>query len=348
MRFIDDLNALTHPGSLLCEEGYIHAPYDLEVTGIGSKRYQPLAMATVQNANSRPFSVDYHHGGQLHVINGMGVALGDSVIGLTALLAIRRRYPALSIAVYRPRQAPAYVQQLYQLARPLLGAVRDLPLHAGELPAHAHCVDLGNHLFWPGFERMPMIDFFLWALGVEPHSVAAADKANRWLQQLALPDVRQPGIADDYVLFCPRASTPVRSIPPAFHAQLVEALWQRFRLPVLGFGHVAHPRYRDISHASPDTAAFIAWISRARFLLTADTAAVHIAAGFDIPSQAYFTTMPAAMRVRDYPYCQAIELPLPALRGTHSSGLPHDLAQVEQAFASHLAANRPQPAACLS
>jgi hypothetical protein len=324
---LDELHALTHSGSLSSPDGAIVAPYDLEVSGASTAGYFPLD--AIHNAGRAPFDADYAHARDLNLINAFGVTLGDSVIGLTALFALRKRYPHLDVTVYRPARAPRYVQRVYELAAPAFGRIVDLPVPQASLSADALSIDLGNHLFWPRFASMPMIDFFLWALGIAPESVAADDKRNRWLARLPLPAVapREP-----YVLFCPDASTPVRSVPHAMRARIVGRLWEEFGLPVLGFGAVDHPRYRDIGAQSRDTDDFLAWIGGARYLVTSDTAALHIAAGFDVPTTAFFTTIASNLRARDYPRCAAMEFALPQLQGMHASARAADLAALADAY----------------
>jgi hypothetical protein len=120
----------------------------------------------------------------VHVINGMGVALGDSVIGLSALAALRDAHPRLRFTLYRPARAPRYVEALYALAADVVAPSHALPYRADALPAHEPRIDIGNHLYWPAFARLPMIDFFLDALGADAAAVPAAAKRNRWLARL--------------------------------------------------------------------------------------------------------------------------------------------------------------------
>ncbi|MDR5751435.1 MULTISPECIES: ADP-heptose--LPS heptosyltransferase [unclassified Caballeronia] len=333
---LDELAALSHPGSLLSPTGEIVAPYDLEVTGAPATGFRPLSSAPgILHANTAAFAADYAAHRKVHAINGMGVTLGDSIIGLTALFAIRKRYPSIDITLYRPARAPRYVQRLYELAAPMIGSVRDLPVTLDALARDDLKIDIGNHLFWPAFAAWPMIDFFLWALGMSAADIPAAEKRNAWLADLPLP--RRPQTHDDYVLFCPSASTPVRSIPAPMHARLVERLWQRFALPVKGFGPLDHPHYTDVAPLAPDTADFLAWVKHARYLMTSDTASLHIAAGFDVPATAFFTTIAADLRARDYARCHALKVALPGLQGIHASARTADLAALERAYERLLA-----------
>ena len=328
---LDDVSALTNAGSLLSADDEIVAPYDLEVSESSAIGYRALEHSNgVVNAAKTAFRTDYAAVSHVHVINGMGVTLGDSVIGITALLAIKANFPHISFTIYRPKHTPAYVKQLYELAASQLGAIVDLPVRLAAPVEGELRIDIGNHLFWPKFTRMPMIDFFIDALGVKPESIPAELKRNHWLEDLCLPAPQ--ATSGDYVLLCPTASTPVRSIPASQHARLAEALWQRFGLPVAGFGAIDHAHYIDLTSRSPGTADFIAWIRGARYLFTPDTAALHIAAGFDIPTTAFFTTISPDLRVRDYPFCHSVSLPLPQLEGIQASNRAGDIRMIEHAY----------------
>ncbi|HGO6074590.1 TPA: glycosyltransferase family 9 protein [Burkholderia cepacia] len=335
MRVLSEDEALTHRGSLLSTDGKIVASYDLEqqdrVTGL----YHSLADAPgIRNAAMTPFQQDYRDVPVVHVINGMGVALGDSVMGLTAIEALRRQNPDLRCVMYRPGRAPAHTDGLYQLAAGVVADMRWLPWPLSGLPVSECAIDLGNQLFWPEFATLPMIDFFLWALGVDPASVPADAKRNYWLKRLCLPDLATDLPSGGYVLFCSTASTPIRSIPAELRREFVDRLWQAFGLPVVGFEPIDHPHYVDVRALSPDTGSFIAWVKGARFLLSADTAAVHIAAGFDVPTTAFFTTIRPELRVRDYPLCRPVALDLPGLDGVHASSREQDLSMLRDAYRS--------------
>ncbi|WP_259294840.1 glycosyltransferase family 9 protein [Paraburkholderia sp. DHOC27] len=325
--------ALTHPGSLLDPHGRIIAPYDLEQRDapIG-EHFALAAQPGILSAALRPFRLDYASVRTVHVINGMGVTLGDSIIGLTAIAALKAAHPHLHFVVYRPTLAPAYVEALYALASERFIEIRRLPWPLNDIPRDEARIDIGNHLFWPDFMTAPMIDFFLASLGVDTATIADALKANRWLQSLLLPQLPEAWRDRPYVLFCPDASTPVRSIPPAVRGALVTRLYERFGLPVLGFGALDHPHYEDVTALSGNTAEFLAWVKHARYVLTSDTAAVHIAAGFDVPTTAFFTTVAPELRVRDYPLCRPLALALPALRNIQASDRAQDVARVSAAY----------------
>lgn len=160
---------LYHRGSLLTADGVMVASWDLEQQESFSGDYFSLAgYRGIRNAASAPFSVDYCNESVVHIINGMGVTLGDSIIGLTALEALREFNPNLHTIIYRPGRAPHYVDQLYHLAAGVVADLRWLPWKAEHIPEQELCIDAGNQLFWPAFTTLPMIDFFCrrWALNL--------------------------------------------------------------------------------------------------------------------------------------------------------------------------------------
>ncbi|RKP58648.1 ADP-heptose--LPS heptosyltransferase [Pararobbsia silviterrae] len=327
---------LTRAGSWLTDARLIELPYDFETGGRPFPTRMPRALDTLRNVSSaarRPFILPAQNLDVVHLISAMGVVLGDSIIGLTALDWLRRTHPSLELVLYRPASSPDYVEQLYRLAKSIgLGTLRDLPWPAASIAKEERIVDIGNIVFWPSFATTPMIDFFLQAIGVDAAQVPPHAKANRWLAELALPALPAPWRDAPYVLFSPDASSRVRTIPAAVHAAWIDRLWDAYGLPVLGFTPIDHPRYTSIRSHAPDTPAFLSWIRHARALVTADSAAVHAAAGFDVPTTAIFTTIDPTLRVRDYPHCTAVDFRIEGLYGVHSSEAPDDVELVARAW----------------
>jgi hypothetical protein len=357
-----------HPGSWVSAEGLIEVPYDLERNEV---RYASLASAAVTpapaeattaaaclrpafprplaehphafNAAHARFTLAVRDASTIHVVNAMGVVLGDSIIGLSVLRWLRSVHPHLEFVLYRPATSPEYVEHLYRLATGLVGTVRQLPWPIDAIPAGEPIVDIGNIAYWPRFSTEPMIDFFCEAMGIDPVQVPASAKANRWLTELALPALPDAWRERPYVLFSPAASTPIRRIPRAWWHAWVDRLWEAYGLPVLGFVEMDHPHFVDVRSLTPDTPSFLMWIKHARAMVSADSAAVHAAAGFDVPTTAIFTTIEPRLRVRDYPYCLPVHLDIEALRGLHSSELTEHVALVEQAWQAGDLAAMPLP-----
>jgi len=322
--------------SFLDSEGLVWLPYDLSRVQAGSPRASLAPLPSMSGVKHRPTAEFRFHEmstAPVHVMNGMGVALGDSIIGLSALHWLSRT-TGRTFHVYRASEAPAYVEELYKLAS-WLGNIYYLPVPFDHVRREDGVViDIGDIVNWPEFEQMPMIDFFLWALGVEPETVPVHAKTNAWLREVTLP--MQPS-GEEYLYFCPVASTALRSMPRALWVDTVERIWQRYRIPIVGPADILHPAYRCIAAEMPDTASFLACVARAAAVVTVDSAALHVAAGFDKPTLAMFNTIDPQLRMAYYPRCTSLDLRIEQLRGLHHTS---DLVLLDRAAESWRAALR--------
>jgi hypothetical protein len=243
------------------------------------------------------------------ILNGFGRSLGDSVIGLQALmLAVEAGAVARAPVLFRLPDLPAVIEELY-LAACDLATVRRLPW-ADEKPGSPpdvaegfrRIIDLRDFAFDPRFRGVAMIDYFLLRLGLDPRRVPSARKRNTWLASRILP--RPPALAPGYVLVCPAASMAIRSMPMPVHDAVVEWLTANVGRPVLT--QAALPREKTLS-------GLCGLVATAGLVISTDTAMVHLADAFSVPCLAFFTTHRPEWRARDYPLCRAIHLPVSGL-----------------------------------
>lgn len=312
--------------ALLDTQQQVWLPYDAAIRQLAPQACRPApAEAGWYNVHKHPGSPpDFDRIQTLLVINGFGLALGDSIIGLTALLALLKRYPHLHITLWRSCSCPDYVEAIYQLAQaqiPHLQVVH-LPQPVQASRNFDAVVDMSDFLFWEDFNQLPMVDFFLHAMGLNPLTVESANKRNLWLQQCVAP---APASDSPYVLFCPQSSTPLRTIPQHLHADMVDAISRSTGLPVWGFDTVQHPHYRNVRGWSTRLEGLLRLVAGARHVYCTDTAIVHIADGLNVPCSAWFISINPKLRTRDYPLCSSYWLgqdsPLAGLHETTNPGL---------------------------
>ncbi len=266
------------------------------------------------------------------ILNGFGISLGDSVIGLQALYAATRLGAiATPPVLVRPPSARAMVDSVYPFAGDLATVAPPERFDPGRF---ATVIDMRDFAFDPAFRGIAMIDYFLARLGLEPDAVPAALRRNTWLAPRMAP-FRPPG--PRYALVCPASSMALRNMPEAVHRRILEVLscagWRvltQGEAPK-GDGRVAHVPARD------SFSALCALVAGAALVVSTDTAMVHLADAFSVPCLAFFTTHRPEWRVRDYPLCQPVHLAPDGLPDAlEFSRGPADLAAIEAAWARSL------------
>lgn len=307
-------NLLTYTGSLLLDGRYIVSPY-----GVGKDipwgEISPLNDSIIHNNAISKISVDYSTVKSLTIINGLGVTLGDSVVGISALHAIKIFNPSIGIKIIRPENCPDYVNEVYTLAKHIIDDISYMPFDITSATDADLVIDIGNQLYWKDFNTLEMHDFFLRSLGIEHKHVSASLKINSWLNEAPIEDLN----LGEYVLFCPYASTKIRSIPKKYHKKIISYLSDKFKVKVLGFSDISHDNYTNITSLSTNTTYFTSIIKNAKHLYTCDSAALHIGAGFKTPTTCIFTTVKPELRSLYYDNCASIYIGNNKTEGIHNS-----------------------------
>ncbi|MDD1587434.1 hypothetical protein, partial [Bradyrhizobium sp. WBOS4] len=126
-----------------------------------------LALDNVLNHSIKGFRKNYLNEKNLNVINGMGVTLGDSIIGINALDCIKKINKNIQITLIRPATCHSYVEEIYSIASNLIDRLEYMPYDIKRLRRDAVNIDIGNQLYWHDFNNLEMHDFFLKNLGVD-------------------------------------------------------------------------------------------------------------------------------------------------------------------------------------
>ncbi|ROP62137.1 ADP-heptose:LPS heptosyltransferase [Enterobacter sp. BIGb0383] len=317
---------MTFPGSLIAADKWIVASWDIE-QGKSWPDLQPLSHPWVQNYNAEHGPAAYRDGCRVNVINGMGVTLGDSIVGLCVCHYLKQRYRSLTINIVRPAVLSSAVEAIYRAAitAGIIDSLDHMPWPLDRCQDFDMNIDMGNQLFRADFQRLEMHDYFFLHAGIAPDEVLAEYKSNRWLALNNVDKTPAP-----YVLFCPGASTPLRAIPARWHAQIIRELQRRYSLPVKGFSSQVVAGYEDISPQITTSAAFIGAIAQASVVYTADSSALHIAAAFNVPTRAIFTSIDPALRTRYYPRTESVWTGDSALLGYHATSDSALLAHCEK------------------
>ena len=263
------------------------------------------------------------HGDSIAVamINGMGNGIGDSIVGLRALeifyKRIQENYSRVAITVLR--RINPQLDHFYRHSKAVHQAL-DMPRTLDMLLACDYFMSLEAFALSREFNSMPMIDYFLSKLGMDPSSVAAGEKhgASAMLGNcIKNPDKSLHNILQQHkekgcklLLVHPVASDAIRSMPPEFISQLVDYLLVNTDYIVtsaVGLGCL-HERYLDVSRYSQNIDDFVYIVANMDAVISVDTSTYHIADTFDVPAVVLFNTIDPQYRISYYPCTRGIWL----------------------------------------
>jgi hypothetical protein len=250
--------------------------------------------------------------GRLAILNGFGRSLGDSLIGLQALRAAQSLTGMPVPTLIRRHYNRPLVDQLYTLAADFAHVTIVPDNRPDNAPdGFDRVIDMRDFAFDPAFRGVSMIDFFLTRLGLDPALVPAAQKRNLWLRP-RITTTPATGLPLNYALVCPGSSMPMRDMPALLHALVLRRLQSQTDLAAVTQGQAVLPGTTSIP-ALDSIQALCSLVAHARLIVSTDTAMVHLADAFDIPCFSVFTTHRPEWRVRDYPGCDPLHLPVPNL-----------------------------------
>ena len=134
-------------GSLLENHTHITSSFDLS-KGSNEGVITKLALDNVLNHSVKGFRKNYLIEKNLNIINGMGVTLGDSIIGINALDCIKKINKNIQITLIRPATCHSYVEEIYSIASNLIDRLEYMPYDIKHLRRDAVNIDIGNQLYW--------------------------------------------------------------------------------------------------------------------------------------------------------------------------------------------------------
>lgn len=103
----------------------------------------PLNSNKIYNYAKEPFSINYKKEEKLNIINGMGVTLGDSIIGMCCIDIIKNN-PNIQINIIRPKSCDNYVNDIYHISQFLFNKILYMPYQLDKLNSNTVNIDIGN------------------------------------------------------------------------------------------------------------------------------------------------------------------------------------------------------------
>lgn len=254
---------------------------------------------------------------RIAVVNGFGTNLGDSTVGITGfrvvLQYLRERLPSFSCdALLCPGASAAVADILGH--EPEVERVLLHNLTVAEFAQYDAYFDFTNLINLPRYNELPTVDWMLWWCGLALQDVPPEHKRNRghirqdaWQAVQALLRHR-PG---QKVLFNPKASVPLRSMPEDVALQFAQrllALDPQITLVIDQPLPLKHQRLVDLSGKITTPEMFKALVGQVDGVITVDTFALHQADISSTPCVTLFSSI-APTAYPYYPYNVGIGIP---------------------------------------
>lgn len=237
---------------------------------------------------------------RLLIINAFGTNLGDNLMGLTAfrqaLAVLRQQLPSVSIDVLLGWHSDDRLTRLFR-AVDGIEVIRTQGLTFAELMSYQALFDTGGLLSLPGYGQRPMVDWYLWWLGLDPTNVPTTEKRNA---VFVAKENRQwvashlPITTGLRLLINPKASVALRSMPESYYARLVACLlacWPEAQIILLQPLPIDDPRVLNLAAAITNVDQLGALVAAMDGLIGVDTYTAHLADATSTPAVTLYTSL---------------------------------------------------------
>ena len=253
------------------------------------------------------------------VLSGVGTGIGDTLVGLTALMIARKHLERTFQRVTMDALVgPHCIESLLPVysQSPAVNAVYPLPVTLADFRQYDAFFDTGGLMHREDADRLPYVDFFLKLFGIDYWKINPAQKRNSiCLQQEVVDelagklDLLKNG-GGRLLLFHPTASGQLRSIPEEKIAGMMEGILANsdYRIITVIPVPFRHERVIDLAEKSKSFQHLCCIVSRMNAIITVDTSIYHIADAFSVPTVALFTSIDPNLRVKYYPFVKGIVL----------------------------------------
>lgn len=283
------------------------------------------------------------------IINAMSNAIGDHLIGMRAFdswLNRIKKYLDIPIEVSFFQLNPMRMGPI-TAKREELKNVYILPNQLPRLTYHDAYIDLSSIIVRENFSTLPMTDFFLQALSVDPESVPDKEKRIKFsydpesVLQIdhVMKVLRSKG--RPILLFHHKSTSSIREMSSIRARKFIKEIIDKTDYFVVSAVELEfqNERYLDISRFSAQSMFhFASIIDKVDAAITVDTSTYHFADAFETPTVALFTTIEPSYRTIYYPFVQSIMLENYSgkLYGRHKSELDPEKKAIEDAYVDNL------------
>lgn len=245
---------------------------------------------------------------RIAVINGFGGNLGDNIVGMTAMReaakVLGEHLPSFSVDIlFGPDNREACADLL--LHEPWMERISYLAPTVREFASYDAYFDFLNLITSPKYNTMPSTDWYLWWLGLDPVAVPVGNKRNRmalrWKEWHEVETLLRKAGGTKRVLFNPKASVPLRSMPEDVAVKLVKQLLDLDTSLSIVLDRplpMEHRRVFSLGDAITSPELHKALVAQMQGVISVNTLTPHAADAASVPCVQLCTVYPPEM----YPY----------------------------------------------
>ena len=262
---------------------------------------------------------------KLAIMGGLGAGMGDSIVGLETLRNVltalhKKGQEKCVIDVYIRQRDYRRLRGLYSKFA-FINQVKALPISMEQFKKYDAYWDVLPRINSSRFDTLTMQDFFLESLGVRPdclevcekspHGIEISQRARKAVAFRLSQLLNTSGIERPVLLFHPKSTTLLRDIPNHLIRCILDRLINETDYDVISVIDIdyQHPRFFNLSRYSQSLDDYCAFIASSNAILCVDTSIYHIAAGYQVPTLALFSSIRPELRVVYYPSVDAMLLP---------------------------------------
>ena len=258
---------------------------------------------------------------KLTILNAMSNALGDHLIGMNAFDIfqdkLRKLLPSSKVSIALHQLSPYRTGMITKKWHPKFQNVYMMPNRLSRLMEYDAYIDLGGLLLHEGFDSMPMMDFYLKAMSINPESIPAKMKSIKYTPENHSSEKIKGLISrikhfkkKPVLLFHHRSTSQIRSMSEGRAKQFVKQILENtdyFVVSLCGLD-LQHKDFMNATDYSKTIDDFASFTKHVDSIITVDTCTYHLADSFKTPTVVIFTSIDPKLRTPYYMSTRSIML----------------------------------------
>lgn len=245
---------------------------------------------------------------RIAIVNAFGTNLGDCLLGMTALRivekVIKHYVESVVVDLFLGANSNKGNREIVG-SEDFIGNVSCVSPSMKDFADYDAYFDFTGLIFLPRFNEMPIVDWLLWWMGLDPNQVEEEHKRNKltidWKNYQSAKIIfdrgcSYPSLNDKKVIyFNANSSVPLRSFPKVIISNFIRELLEHdpsWVIVCLTDVDLEHPRFINLSETKINTSEFVAFLSFFDGILTSHSFPYHVADVLSKPCVAICTSLP--------------------------------------------------------